>query len=141
GLPIRLLEIGASAGLNLRMDRFWYQQGGRSWGDAQSGVRLIDLWAPGCPPWEAVPVVSERRGCDHDPIDATDPEAALTLLSYVWPGQNERFALLRAALDIAATMPVDIDRADAPVWLEKQLGEPSADRATVVYHSVVWQYL
>ncbi|HEY7439156.1 MAG TPA: DUF2332 domain-containing protein [Acidimicrobiia bacterium] len=141
GLPIRLLEIGASAGLNLRMDRFWYQQGGRSWGDPQSAVRLIDLWAPRCPPWEAGPVVSERRGCDHDPIDATDPEAALTLLSYVWPGQNERFAMLRAALDIASTMPVDIDRADAPGWLEEQLREPTGGRATVVYHSVVWQYL
>ena len=35
GLPLRLLEVGASAGLNLRFDRFRYGGGGASWGPAK----------------------------------------------------------------------------------------------------------
>src|SRR5690348_4871445 len=35
-LPLRLLEIGASAGLNLRWDHYWYQAGMIEWGDAGS---------------------------------------------------------------------------------------------------------
>ena len=32
GLPLRLLEVGASAGLNLRFDRYRYELGERTWG-------------------------------------------------------------------------------------------------------------
>ena len=41
--PVRLLEIGASAGLNLRLDHFWYQAGTRGAGDPSSPVRFLDL--------------------------------------------------------------------------------------------------
>ncbi|HKF90077.1 MAG TPA: DUF2332 family protein, partial [Acidimicrobiia bacterium] len=34
-----------------------------------------------------------------------------------------------------------IDRADIPNWLTRQLAEPAPDLATVVFHSIVWQYL
>ncbi|MBI1406972.1 MAG: DUF2332 family protein [Caulobacter sp.] len=40
GLPLSLLEIGASAGLNLRWDRYGHDFGGRRWGDAASPVQL-----------------------------------------------------------------------------------------------------
>ena len=40
----------------------------------------------------------EDQVADRDPIDATSEDAGLTLLSYVWPGQEQRFVLLRAAL-------------------------------------------
>jgi hypothetical protein len=48
---------------------------------------------------------------------------------------------LRAALDVARDVPVAIDRADIPDWLARQLEQPVPDRATVVFHSIVWQYL
>jgi hypothetical protein len=38
GLPLRLLEIGSSAGLNLRWDRYRYEWPGGSWGNAASAV-------------------------------------------------------------------------------------------------------
>jgi hypothetical protein len=59
----------------------------------------------------------------------------------VWPGQDERFALLRAALDIARQVPPVVDRADAADWLDAQLADPVPGVATVVYHSIFWQYL
>jgi hypothetical protein len=140
-LPLRLLEIGTSAALNLRLDRYWYEQDGAGWGDPATAVRFVDLWAPARPPFEVGAVISVRRGCDRDPIDAAAPDAALTLLSYVWPGQDERFRTLRDALEIAAALPVPVDRADAGEWLPAQLSEPAAGLATVVMHSVFWQYL
>jgi hypothetical protein len=140
-LPLRLLEIGTSAALNLRVDRYWYEQDGIGWGDSASQVRFTDLWAPARPPFEAGTVIATRRGCDRDPIDASGDDAALTLLSYVWPGQDERFDTLRDALAIAKTFPVAVDRADAGQWLAAQVADAHPGLATVVMHSVFWQYL
>jgi hypothetical protein len=140
-LPLRLLEIGTSAGLNLRLDRYWYECDGFGWGDSSAAVRFVDLWAPNAPPFEARAMITTRRGCDRDPIDATGEEAALTLLSYVWPGQDARFDTLRDALEIAAGFPIEVDRADAREWLPAQLAETRRGTATVVMHSVFWQYL
>jgi hypothetical protein len=141
GLPLRLLEPGASAGLNLRADRYWYQVGSDGWGDPDSPVRYLDRWAPGTPPFGVGARIVDRRGCDRFPIDATTEDGRLTLLSYIWPDERERFETLRAALDVARDAPVTIDRADAVDWLEAQLAELHRGQATVVYHSYFWQYL
>jgi hypothetical protein len=141
GLPLRLLELGSSAGLNLRVDRYWYEQNGASWGDRSSGVRFVDLWPDAAPPLATPAIIASRAGCDRDPMDAADPESALTLLSYVWPDQAERLRLLRAALDVARSVPVDVARATIEEWLPAQLADPVVGVATVVFHSVVWQYL
>lgn len=47
--PLRLLEIGASAGLNLRWDRYRYEANGFAWGPADSQVR-VELELNGEPP-------------------------------------------------------------------------------------------
>lgn len=141
GLPLRLLELGASAGLNLRADRYWYEQDGAAWGDPASPVRFVDLWPDGSPPLDVPATIASRAGCDRDAMEASQPEAALTLLSYVWPDQAERLRVIRAALEVAANTPVDIATATIEEWLPEQLAEPVAGVATVVYHSVVWQYL
>jgi hypothetical protein len=141
GLPLRLLELGASAGLNLRVDRYRYEQAGRGWGDPESAVRFVDLWTDGVPPLGTPAVIAQRSGCDRDPIDAALPESALTLLSYVWPDQHERLGRLRAALAIAAELPVDIAPETIEEWLPPQLATAMPGVTTVVFHSVVWQYL
>ncbi len=141
GFPLRLLELGASAGLNLRVDRYWYEQDGVGWGDPESPVRFVDLWPHGAPRFETPATIASRAGCDKDPIDTSRPESALTLLSYVWPDQAERIQRLRDALDIATGCSVDIARAAAEDWLPEQLAQPTPGVATVVFHSIVWQYL
>ncbi len=141
GLPLRLLELGSSAGLNLRVDRYWYEQDGAAWGDPTSRVRFVDLWPDASPPLATPATIASRAGCDRDPIDAADPESALTLLSYVWPDQAERLQRLRDALDVARSAPVDVARATIEEWLPAQLARPVTGVATVVFHSVVWQYL
>jgi hypothetical protein len=141
GLPLRLLELGASAGLNLRVDRYRYEQGGAGWGDPGSAVRFEDLWPGASPPLATPATIASRAGCDQDPIDAAGPEAALTLLSYIWPDQEHRLERTRAALSVAADFPVDITRAAIDDWLPGQLETPVPGVATVVFHSIVWQYL
>ena len=139
GLPLRLLEVGASAGLLLRFDAYRYAYrstiGSRSWGPAGSPVTVV---VDGDAPLGPVEVAS-RRGCDVHPLDPRSD--ALLLLSFVWPTNLERFNRLRAALELAVALPVDIDEARAATWLEAQLASPADDVATVVYHSIVWQYL
>ena len=141
GLPLRLLELGSSAALNLRLDRYWYEAAGTGFGDPASGVRFVDRYAGGVPPLGAGIIVAERRGCDRDPIDAATDDGRLTLLSYVWPDQTARFELLRGALDVARDFPVAVDRDDITRWLRERLRDPVEGVATVVFHSIVWQYL
>ena len=141
GLPLRVLEIGASAGLNLRFDRYWYDTGESSFGDATSPVRFTSLWE-GRPPDLSGPIhIVERRGCDPHPVDAGSEEGRLALRSFVWPDQLERLARLDAALDAAADLPVVIDVGDGPAWVEDQLAQARPGVATVVAHSIVIQYL
>jgi hypothetical protein len=140
-LPLRLLEVGASAGLNLRWDRYYYEAGGEHWGDAASPVRLTDSFVAGRPPFGATASVVERRGCDLNPLDPSTEEGELTLLSFVWADQTARLASLRGAIEVARRVPAAVDAADAPRWLEARLSDLRADAATVVFHSIVWQYM
>jgi hypothetical protein len=141
GLPLRLLEVGASAGLNLRWDRFAYAAEGFSWGPADSGLRLEFELEGVVPALPAAVAIAERRGCDPAPIDAATPEGRLALLSYIWPDQRQRIARMEAASKVAAEVPVAVDREGAATWTERTLAEPAPARATVVYHSIVSQYL
>ena len=138
--PLRLLEIGASAGLNLRFDSYRYED---EWGDEESPVQLRDRYEGTVPPFDPPHVdVVERRGCDPDPIDPTTDDGELTLRSFVWPDQAERVELLRGAIEVARRVPVDVDEAPAGEWLERRLAEaPDDGVSTVVFHSIVWQYL
>lgn len=141
GLPLHTLEIGASAGLNGLWHRYRYDLGDLEWGDAASPVLIRSEWQ-GLRP--ALPPTIARAGhaaCDASPIDLHDPGAATRLLSYVWAGHTERLQRLSAALTLAQRDPVVVERADALPWLQSQLEAPRAGCATVVYHSVVWQYL
>ena len=116
GLPLRLLEIGASAGLNLRWDHFPFLE-------APATIR-----------------VAERRGCDLNPIDPTLDESRAVMLCFVWPDQTDRLQLLADAIEIARRVPATVDRCDAVEWLRIHLPDPRPSVATIVYHSVVMPY-
>jgi hypothetical protein len=139
GKPLHLLEIGASGGLNLLFDRYGYRLGDTAWGDPLSPVQLRPEWTGPSP--EPAPLrVLSRRGCDQLPVDLSDDEARVRLLSYVWADQAERVARVRGALQIAQADPPVVDKAKAADWLETQLAELPAGATTVVYHSFAWLY-
>ncbi len=141
GLPLRMLELGASAGLNLRLDRFRYEQGGVGFGPEDSPIRFVDFIGGGMPPLAHGFEVAERSGCDLNPIDATTEEGRLTLLACVFPDEFERYGLLEEAIEVAREMPATVERADLASWVAERLAERRPGLATVVYHTIVWPYL
>ncbi|GAC1692763.1 MAG: DUF2332 domain-containing protein [Candidatus Dormibacteraceae bacterium] len=146
GLPLRILEIGASAGLNLRWDRYRYESGRSGepgeagWGDESSVVRLVHFFEVP-PPFNRTAEVVERKGCDLEPIDPTTDEGALSLRSFVWADQLGRLSWLDGAITIAKEVPATVERLDAATFLERELANPSPGVATVVFHSVFMQYI
>jgi hypothetical protein len=141
GLPLRLLEVGASAGLNLNFDRYRYELGGASFGAEDSPVRFAGFVSEGTLPLAPALEVAERRGCDAAPLDPRSESDRLLLRSFVWPDQVERFQALDGALELAARHPVAVDHADAADWVERRLAQPTPGRATVVFHSLVMMYM
>jgi hypothetical protein len=140
-LPLRLLEVGASAGLNLRFDRYRYELGSEGWGPDDSPVTLRARLTAGRPLLVAPIIVAARAGCDPRPVDPRTEDGRLTLLSYVWADQVERIERLRAAMTLAVETEAPVERAGAAEWIEERLAEPAPDVATVVFHSIVMQYL
>ena len=141
GLPLRALEVGASAGLNLRWDHFRYGDGAVRWGDAHSPVDLDGLWDEPPLPIDAPVTVASRRGCDPFPLDPARAEHRLALQASVWADQVARLQRLRGALDLAARVPAQVDAASIMEWLPDRLAEPAKGTATVVYHSIVEEYV
>ena len=138
--PLRILELGASAGLNLRWDRYYYQSVDGSWGDDSSPVQFTNSFEVS-PPLNYSSEVVERRGCDLNPIDPTSEEGALVLGSFIWADQLARLSLLDGAIEVAAQVPVEVERIGAADFLDRELATPRDDVATVVYHSVFMQYV
>ncbi len=140
-MPLELLEYGASAGLNLRLDAYRYDFGRAGWGDATSPVVIHTTWR-GAPPNVDRPLhIEARRGCDTSPVDIGNPDDVNRLLSYVWPDQTQRIDRARRAVEFARRNPVTVDVADADVWLDDQLRDRRPGHLTVVIHSAVRQYL
>jgi hypothetical protein len=140
GLPLRCLEIGASAGLNLKWPLYRYGLGEAGvWGDPQSPVSIAGEWVGPLPPLGPVEVV-ECRGCDIAPVDIRDPLQACRLRAFVWADQRDRVARLDAAVALALRTGLDLVRADAADWVEAHV-RPQPGTATVLCHSVMWQYL
>ncbi|MFC0628417.1 DUF2332 domain-containing protein [Kribbella deserti] len=139
-LPVRLFEIGSSAGLTLRADHYRYDLAdGSSYGRPDSPVRIADAWPLGSLLTATGLRIVERVGSDIAPVDPLSEQGRLTLTSYVWPDMTERLARLRGALEVAREVPADIRREDAVSFLRAI--EPVPEHLTVVWHSVMWQYL
>jgi hypothetical protein len=141
GLPLALREVGAAAGLNLRMDAWRYElEGGVVVGDPEGEVTLTGRWRAPVPHHDAPLQVVDRRGCDLAPIDPTTAEGRLALSASIWADQTHRFERLGGALRTAARIPATVDRAPASAWVPAH-ATPVPGRVTVIFHSIVEEYL
>jgi hypothetical protein len=85
--------------------------------------------------------VREREGCDLRPLDPAREDDRLALRASVWADQAGRFERLRGALELAARVPASVEAASLEAWLPARLARPRKGVVTVVYHSVVAEYL
>lgn len=105
---LALVEVGASAGLNLCWDRYRYEyQSYGSFGVAGSPVHITSVVrGDNHPPLpDTVPSVGYRVGIDLEPLDITDDEDARWLQALVIPDQSRRHNLLKAAISVVQKDP------------------------------------
>jgi hypothetical protein len=140
-LPLALIEIGSSAGLNLLFDRFHYRYGEAEWGDSASPVRLAPEVHGARPPLEGGLKIVSRAGCDLSPVDVSDAQARLRLRSYIWPDQALRQQRINAAIDLARAAKISVERSDALTFIRKRLATVKTGVTRTLFHSIMWQYM
>lgn len=123
GLPVRLHEIGTSAGLSLRADEL-----------VRRGI--VPDAQPG---WGELPDITERVGVDLAPVDIDTTDGRLHLTSFIWPDQVHRFERLRSALSTAAEVPAHVAASDAVDHVRGL--RLQAGTTLVLWHSAMWMYL
>jgi len=142
GEPLALVDVGASAGLNLLCDRYRldYPRHG-STGPASSPVRIRCEVIGGDPPIAPhLPALAARVGIDRSPVRLDDPEDARWLLACVWPdtGRLERTA---AAIRLAQEDPPTVVAGDANDTLPGVLATLPAGAVPVVVTTWAFAYL
>ncbi|WP_433529319.1 DUF2332 domain-containing protein [Micromonospora sp. CA-263727] len=124
--PVCVVEVGCSAGLNLRADRYAFTVEGATFGDRGSPVHLR-VEVPGAallPDLDRLPGIAEVVGVDLDPPDLADEEDRAWLRALVWPENAHQAAQLQAALDAT--------RADPPRVLRGNVIEVGPDVAAIL---------
>lgn len=140
-LPLAVAEIGASAGLNLNLDRFRFDYGAEGWGDPASPVRISPEVRGEGPPLAGALDIAARAGCDISPIDVSRAGEAARLRSYVWPDQQARLERIDAAIEIALAHPFALELADAAAFVRERLAARPKGATFVLMHTIMWQYM
>ena len=151
GQPLRLVELGASAGLNLLLDRYAYRYDGAAPGGAW-GFSPIAAPTPHTPlvmcrcevdgelpPAAAPPLIAERIGVDLHPVDLRDEAATRWLLACTWPDELDRVARLHAAIALARRDPPAVVQGDGLALLA-ELARGGHGLHPVLWHSWVLAY-
>lgn len=132
--PIALLEVGASAGLCLLVDRYSYRFGDAPLVGSGSPVIECAVSGPGQAP-RTLPRIVWRGGLDLDPLSVDDPRDVAWLDALLPPDRPDRRARLHAAIATArADRPV-VEAGDALADLER-VAAAAPDDATLVVASL-----
>ncbi len=138
---LALLDVGASAGLNLLLDRYEYRYdpGGTVGGPA---TVVLECGTRGPLPLpRSIPPITARLGLDLAPVDVADTAATNWLEACVWPDQIARFQRLSAALDVARSHPVEVREGDAVADLAAAICELAEHGHPVVITTWVLNYV
>jgi hypothetical protein len=152
--PVALVELGASAGLLLGVDRFAVElssPGSRvHLGDAASPVRCAGVDRAGVGVHLAqrglgLPAVVGRVGLDVAPVDLDDDDAVRWLEACLWPEVPGRIERLRSARELVRSDPPDVLRGDMveglPEAAERARAHGGRDAHVIVLSSWAVTYL
>lgn len=136
---LALVEIGASAGLNLWWDRFRYEYAGHgTYGIRDAPVTIASrVQGEAAPPLpESLPEVVHRVGNDLHPLDVTDPEDARWLRALVVPDQQRRHERLQAAIEQVRADAPPLVAGDARELLPELIAEAPPEAACCVFSTL-----
>ncbi|HEY7074887.1 MAG TPA: DUF2332 domain-containing protein [Solirubrobacteraceae bacterium] len=142
--PLALLEVGASAGLCLLIDRYGYDYGGHRVAPVQRVGAEPPVFSCRASPATPLPRgidVAWRAGLDLEPVDVHDEDSVAWLEALVWPGEGDRLALLRQALAVARADPPRVVAGDLRRDLPALAAEAPRDATLVVFHTAVLSYV
>lgn len=138
--PLDLVELGASAGLNLLWDRYRYRYRSGTWGPAGSDLELSGEERGAVPAalLAGAVTVRGRMGVDLRPLDVRNEDDVRLLRIF---SASHRHARLMAAVEMARTDPPTIVRGDYLQVLPELLADRPADGLTVVIQTLSTVYL
>jgi hypothetical protein len=140
--PLALIEVGASAGLTLLIDRYSYDYAGHRIAGRDPQAPVLHCAPQGPVPLPArPPVVAWRAGLDLNPLDVGRDDDVRWLSCLVWPGEGDREQRLAAAIAAARRDPPVVHRGDLLTDLPALAAQAPAGATLVVYHSAVLAYV
>ncbi len=143
--PLALLEVGASAGLCLLLDRYGYDYGTTTLEPptlAGCSPPVFKCRVSGTTPIpSALPTITWRAGIDLNPIDVNARTQTSWLETLVWPGQEKRVEQLRAALTVAQAEPPRIVKGNLLTDLAPLVAEAPERPTLVIFHTAVLAYV
>ena len=145
-LPLRLIEIGPSAGLNMIWDRYGmrYRRDGVVVAEIAPDAPLVldcELRGDFTPPLLPPPVIAGRVGLERDPVNLSDADDRDWLRALVWPDQPHRLDRLDRAIAMYLKSPPEILHGDALALLPQVLARMPSQDAVCVYHTIaVYQF-
>ena len=140
--PLALLEVGASAGLTLLVDRYSYDYGGHQIAGSDPRAPTLRCAPQGPVPLPArLPQVIWRAGLDINPLDVNNDDDVRWLGCLLWPGEGDREQRLAAAVATARRDPPPVHRGDLLDDLPALAAQAPAEATLVVYHTSVLSYV
>ena len=140
--PLALIEVGASAGLTLLVDRYSYDYAGHRIAGLDPQAPTLRCTPEGPVPLpERPPVIAWRAGLDLNPLSVADEDDVRWLSCLVWPGEGDRQQRLAEAIAAARRDPPALYRGDLIDDLPALAAQAPAGATLVVYHSAVLAYV
>jgi hypothetical protein len=140
--PLAMIEAGASAGLNLLFDRYFYDYGAAgSVGDPASPLHLKPEVRGPVPVPPAMPAIASRASIDVKPVDLYDDDAIAWLRACIWPEHADRVEQLARAVQIARNDPPSVARGNVLELLPRAIRDAPAEAAVCLFHRSTLAYL
>lgn len=145
-LPLHLIEIGPSAGLNMIWDRYGvcYSRNGEIVAALRPDAPLVidcELRGEKTPPFDVTPDIQGRVGLELNPVDLSNDDDRDWLRALMWPDQVPRMRRLERAIALFATEKPPIRAGNALDLLPEALAEIPKDCTPCVYHTIaVYQF-
>jgi hypothetical protein len=127
-----LIDVGASAGLNLGLDRYGYTYNDE---EQRPGMPMLEAESKGVEPVFAGIEVLSRTGLDLNPLDPADHSARRWLDALIWPEHVERRARLRSALEMVSNLDIEMISGSALETLPGALDSLPGSQPAVVMSS------